>query len=264
MIEVHAGSAFRLGRALVISFMVTAGFILLFGGVGLVVSAGGQFIVDAMPAIGLAIGAVLAVLGLWMLTGKGKLYFGLAQRASARLNIASSNRPLSFFVFGIAYGLVSLSCTLPIYLIVVVSSLTAGNYIDGLIQFIYYALGMGLVLTALTVMTALFKGAVAANLKAVMPYVERASALLVTVAGLFIVYYWISIGGIGPDSWQVDWLNRVVEASLGNVTNESTGAVSSLPGYAFGAGMLATINPCGFALLPAYLSLYVAGGDPEA
>ncbi|MDP3063594.1 MAG: hypothetical protein Q8O40_10375 [Chloroflexota bacterium] len=34
-------------------------------------------------------------------------------------------------------------------------------------------------------------------------------------------------------------------------------------GFAFGAGMVATVNPCGFALLPAYISLYLGGG-PDA
>ncbi|HEU4426559.1 MAG TPA: cytochrome c biogenesis protein CcdA, partial [Pilimelia sp.] len=31
---------------------------------------------------------------------------------------------------------------------------------------------------------------------------------------------------------------------------------------ALAAGMLAAVNPCGFALLPAYLSLLVAGDEP--
>ena len=31
---------------------------------------------------------------------------------------------------------------------------------------------------------------------------------------------------------------------------------------ALGAGMLAAVNPCGFALLPAYLSLLVVGDQP--
>ena len=32
-------------------------------------------------------------------------------------------------------------------------------------------------------------------------------------------------------------------------------------GYSFGAGMVSTVNPCGFSLLPAYLSLYLGGHD---
>ncbi|MBE0583667.1 MAG: cytochrome c biogenesis protein CcdA [Desulfofustis sp.] len=32
-------------------------------------------------------------------------------------------------------------------------------------------------------------------------------------------------------------------------------------GYAFGAGMVSAVNPCGFAMLPVYLSLYLGAGD---
>lgn len=38
--------------------------------------------------------------------------------------------------------------------------------------------------------------------------------------------------------------------------------VGLLPvGYALGAGMISTVNPCGFAMLPAYLSLYLGAGE---
>ena len=32
---------------------------------------------------------------------------------------------------------------------------------------------------------------------------------------------------------------------------------------AFTAGMVATVNPCGFAMLPAYLSFFIKGGTTE-
>lgn len=263
-IGIEAGTGVRLGRAAVISLAVTAGFVLLFSSVGLVISAGGHFLITFMPWIGLIVGSLLALMGFWLLTGRGKLYFGLAQRASARINPGSSNKISSFFLFGIAYGMVSLSCTLPIFLVVVVSSTTAGNYLDGFFQFLAYSLGMGIVLTALTLAMAVFKGAVAGYLRAALPLVERLSAVLVTLAGLFIVYYWISIGGLGPDSWQVGFLNELVELTLGTLSNEASSKASVVPSYALAAGMLATVNPCGFALLPAYLSLYLRGEDSPA
>jgi cytochrome c biogenesis protein CcdA len=34
-------------------------------------------------------------------------------------------------------------------------------------------------------------------------------------------------------------------------------------GLAVAAGMLAAVNPCGFALLPAYLSLLISGDGPR-
>ena len=45
------------------------------------------------------------------------------------------------------------------------------------------------------------------------------------------------------------------------LTNWMTAISLLLPfGYSFGAGMVSTVNPCGFSMLPAYLSLYL--GDP--
>ena len=42
------------------------------------------------------------------------------------------------------------------------------------------------------------------------------------------------------------------------LTNWMTAFSLLLPfGYSFGAGMVSTVNPCGFSLLPAYLSLYL-------
>lgn len=35
-------------------------------------------------------------------------------------------------------------------------------------------------------------------------------------------------------------------------------------GFALGAGLVAALNPCGFAFLPGYLGLVIAGGGPES
>ena len=48
------------------------------------------------------------------------------------------------------------------------------------------------------------------------------------------------------------------------LTGWLSGLVAVLPvGYAFGAGMVAAVNPCGFAMLPAYLSLYLGAKEDE-
>ena len=251
----------RLLRAFVISLAVTAGFVLLFGAIGVAITAGAQLAGGAIAWIGLVIGVFLTLLGVWLLLGRSKLYVGVAQRMSARISLSGKNKIVSFFLFGIAYALVSLSCTFPIFSLAVGLSLTSGDYIDGLAQFLAYSLGMGLVLTALTLAMAMFKGAVVRKVRAVMPIVERVSPVLVTLAGLFIVYYWLSIGGLGPEWLHIGFLNNIVEGTLGSTTNEATSAATTIPVYSLAAGMLATINPCGFALLPAYLSLYLSGED---
>ena len=55
----------------------------------------------------------------------------------------------------------SLSCTLPIFLVVVGSSLGSQGLLTSFVQFIGYGLGMGTILIAVTIGAALFQGAVA-------------------------------------------------------------------------------------------------------
>ena len=35
-------------------------------------------------------------------------------------------------------------------------------------------------------------------------------------------------------------------------------------GFALGAGLMAALNPCGFAFLPGYLGLVIAGGNQDS
>ncbi len=56
-------------------------------------------------------------------------------------------------------------------------------------------------------------------------------------------------------------LIAVEQVSSASATFLSGLAVSLPLGYAFGAGMVSAVNPCGFALLPAYLGLYLGLGD---
>ena len=53
-----------------------------------------------------------------------------------------------------------------------------------------------------------------------------------------------------------------VTSNILNLQGQSEGQVDSLSsllplGFAFTVGMVATVNPCGFVMLPAYLGLYI-------
>lgn len=256
---------YRLLPAGVLSLVVTAGLVLMFGIVGLIIAVGGNFLTDAMDWAGLVIGVVLTLLGIWLLVTRNKIYSGAAQRLAARIDPGRSSSLKAFFLFGIAYGIASLSCALPIFLSVAVGALVAGEYLTGLLRFVTYALGMGTVLMILTISTALFKGAVNDYVKKLMPWVERLTPILVIVAGLFIVAYWLTIGGLGEHIPLIPGSETFVEEVIGRVSNNGESFISALPvAHAFGAGMIATINPCGFALLPAYLSLFLGRTEVEA
>ena len=190
---VQTGVLRRFVQALVVTSAVSGGFVVLFGVVGLVIAASGSLVVGAFPWIGLGIGILLAAMGLWLLTGH-TLYTGWTERLAARLGTPGQPGVRGFFAFGVAYGTASLSCTLPIFLTVVGSAVTVQDLPSAVIQFVSYALGMGLVIAVLTVGLVLFKGTVVGRLRKTLPYFQTFSAWLLLLAGAYIVYYWLTEG----------------------------------------------------------------------
>jgi cytochrome c biogenesis protein CcdA len=175
---------------------MTIGFVLVFGLVGVVLSAATSIVVRVLPWAGLGIGVLLTFAGGWMLAGGG-LYTSLGQQIAQRFGAGAHQANMrGFLAYGLAYGIGSLSCTLPIFLTVVGSTLTVPGMVSGVVQFILYALGMGFVITILTGFAALFKVAAIAKMRALLRYVEPASAILMLVAGAYIVYYWLTLGGL--------------------------------------------------------------------
>lgn len=186
----------NLGKALLVGSTVTAGFVVLFGGVGAVMSLGARsFVVGVLPWLGLVIGIALALVGSWMVGG-GKIYTGLAAQAASRMGDPGKTNIKGYFIFGLSYGTASLSCTLPIFLAVVGTSLAVTNLAESLGQFVLYGLGMGVVIMALTLGIAFFKQAMVSALRKAMPYVQPVGSWLMVVAGAYIVFYWLTIGGL--------------------------------------------------------------------
>ena len=131
-----------------------------------------------------------------MLAG-GTLYSSIGERMADRMQ-ASVRQPglRGYFAYGLAYGLASLSCTLPIFLAVVGSALAVKGLLAGMVQFVLYAAGMGLVISGLTLAVALFKHAALRSARRVLPIVQPLSAVLLLIAGAYIVYYWLTLGGL--------------------------------------------------------------------
>ena len=183
----------QFGQALLVGLTVTAGFMLLFAVVGISIGAGAQFVVDAFPWIGLAIGVLLLAAGGWLLAG-GTLYNAIGDRLAARIGDPSQASVRGYFLFGLSYGTASLSCTLPIFITVIGGSIALSEFLPSVGQFVLYGLGMGAVILALTLSMALFKAALVERLRRAMVYFQPLSAALMLAAGAFIIYYWLTFG----------------------------------------------------------------------
>lgn len=188
--ESSPGAA-RVLRALLLGLAATAGFVAVMIAAGSVIGTVGQQVIRAFPYAGVVIGLVLAGLGAWLLvTGRS---IGIA--AAARVTVTPQRGLANVFIFGVAYAVGSLSCTLPIFLLVAGSALASGSLAGSLVQFVSFGVGMGMVLIAVTLGAVLFRNAVDRSLRRLLPHVHRASALFLVGAGAYLVYYWAALSG---------------------------------------------------------------------
>ncbi|MEO3803131.1 cytochrome c biogenesis protein CcdA [Nonomuraea sp. B1E8] len=172
------------GRALMLSAAMTAGFVTVFGLFGLAVTALAVSVGGYLPWASLVIGVVLVGLGLWLLSGR-ELLLRLPGLATGR----PTTSPLSLYGYGLSYAVASLSCTVGPFLAVTSASLSGGGLLGGVAAFAAYGLGMGMVIAVLSLAVAFARAAVVARLRGLLPYVSRASGGLLTLAGLYVVYY---------------------------------------------------------------------------
>lgn len=181
-------------RAISLGMSATAGFIVVFATVGLVLAAGGRILGRFLPFAGLTIGVVIMVAGVYLVMSNRKI--GIT--AASRVNLGGERGVRSVFLFGIAYAIASLSCALPIFLaavgIIAGQTLSAGNLVETLVASITYGLGMGVVLVSVTVGTFFFKEAIHRWMRFTFRYIETVGNLAMIGAGAYLTYYW-TIGG---------------------------------------------------------------------
>lgn len=177
----------RLGLGVRVGLIIVAGFVLMFLLAGLVFGAVGRHLVALVPWLALLIGLALVVLGGLTLFDRAP-YIAIA----SPLARVEGKGLQAVFLYGISYGIASLSCTLPIFLMIVGGALAAGNLLGSIIPFLGYSSGMALVVVTLTLAVALLKGALVQQARRVLPYVQRLSGLLLIAAGAYLVYFQLS------------------------------------------------------------------------
>ena len=174
----------NVARALAVGASVSAGFMVLFAVAGMLLSWLSVGVYGIAPWITLVIGGALMVLGIAMVAGWEVTV------ALPKLEKGGRSRTLgSMFLFGVSYGIASLGCTLPVFLATVSGTFQRSNVISGVAVYAMYALGMALVLMALTVAISLARQSLVRSLKRALPYVSRIAGVLVVTAGAYVAWY---------------------------------------------------------------------------
>lgn len=179
-------SATSAARGLAVGLTLSAGFVFLFGLVGLLtgtVLAEG-FIERRLGYATFTFGVLMVPLGVAMLLGfEPKLRLPRMSRGTGGRGLGS------VFAFGVSYAVVSISCTAPIFFGAVVGSFGRVGLLNGLATFVAYAVGMSLVVMTLTIGIAMARASVAQNMRRVLPFVNRVAGGILVVAGVFLAAY---------------------------------------------------------------------------
>ena len=125
---------------------LTAGFVAVFVVVGGISTWFTSWVVDHAKYVTGVVGVALIVLGIAMLFGY-ELPF-----ATPRIDAAARDTTVrSMFVYGVAYATVSLSCTIALFIPTIFAAGERDGVAAGVVNGAAFALGMGLLVTALTV-----------------------------------------------------------------------------------------------------------------
>lgn len=173
-------------RGLAVGLTLTAGFIAVFGGFGLLFETvvNRASVLDRIGWATMAIGAGMVALGIWMLLGRQLVL------RMPKLNRGTAGRDLgSVFMFGVSYAVVSLSCTIGLFIAAVTSTFSDQGFIDGVVNFIAYGAGMGSVIIFLTLGLALARNNIARQMRRLLPYINRISGLVLVASGSYLINY---------------------------------------------------------------------------
>ena len=196
-------------RGLLVGLTLTAGFVAFFGIIGALTSSliSTSTIADRGPWITLVISGLMVVLGIAMLAGfEPKISVPRLSKGG------DSQGLLSMFLFGVSYAVVSLGCASPVFFGSVSGSFSTDGVWEGTLRFLAYALGMGLVITFLTLAVAMGRSGVTAHMRRLLPHINKISGGFLVVAGVVLGFYgWWEVQVLLRDDFEAN--NPFVEAS---------------------------------------------------
>ena len=169
-------------RGIKVGLVSAAGLLSVFMGLGLLISIFGNFIAPYVFWVGVMSGTGLVVLGLYLLTGR-TFFISISHATSKQKGIKG------YFVFGATYGLASLSCTLPVFLLVMSQALSVGGGKSGLAVFLIYSLTAAAFMAVVAYGAITLKDLTQRYLKKMLGVILKLSPYLIIFAGVYMIYF---------------------------------------------------------------------------
>jgi cytochrome c biogenesis protein CcdA len=198
-----------LRRGLSVGTAVSSGFIGLFLVVGIISRVFTTVIRDNATYAALIIGIGLVLMGIAMLFGC-KLPI-----AQPDVSVQRKRTTWNMFLFGIVYAIASIGCTIGLLISVILGSINRHGFVSGVISIVLYGLGMGLLVTSLTVALAFARVGLVSTIKKSFKWFDTISAAFVVLTGLYLTWYWFGAitdrGSDGVTSRVEHWQTNVAQ-----------------------------------------------------
>lgn len=195
----------KISIGILIGIVITVVFVTIFGLTGLAISVAGTGITKYFPWIAVISGIVIIGMGIFNILGKTFHINIPLPKGFLSNNIDSGSdkdfenkdnkiKYLKFFLFGIGYSVASLSCTLPVFLLVVFQGISTGGLIDGFLVFLIYALGMGIVMIGVSLAISISNQVFIRLMIKLSSKINFITSAVLIGAGLYLLYYNVVIG----------------------------------------------------------------------
>ena len=203
-------------RALLVSAAVSAGFLSVFLVAGVISYNFTSWIDQNSKYATAVIGVGLVGLGIAMLFGYEPSF------VKASIDIGEKDRTVtSMFLYGIAYAVASIGCTIGLFIATVFSTTARDGVVAGVGNVVAYGAGMALLVSALTIAIAFANTSLLRLLRSSLAYVHRVAAAFVLLSGLYLLWYfwWVDVREEGDPitDWALARQADVARAIDGNV-----------------------------------------------
>jgi cytochrome c-type biogenesis protein len=158
----------------------TIGLLSVFSIIGIITSIVGSAIMSASPYFHLLAVIIIGVMGVLMLLGVGYPKFYLKVKATQRGGL------LGMLIYGVTYGLAALACSFPIFLSLILYSLTFGDFMDSVLTFILFSLGMGIPLIATAILVSKTGNLLVRRLTGATDKIQRISGVFLIALAIYL------------------------------------------------------------------------------
>ncbi len=211
--DAETSSIIALNRAQVVGLSMSAGFLAVFGVLGLFLAGTITGLQESgwLPRITVVVGVGLVALGIAMLAGFQPMV------KIPKMNKGGGSRSVgSMFIFGVSYAVASLSCTIGIFLGAIGNSASGASFGERLGSFVSYAIGMGLLATVLTLAVGFGKKGIVSRFRQLLPKINLISAGVLIVVGIYVALYGIWSEQVLDFSTEpTPWINSIITTAEG-------------------------------------------------